>query len=91
MINIIGDGGDTSNTMDTGCMRYGGKVQTLRRILFRVTSMTLMLVEDRDRQYVWIRKLFTNESTEENEQILEFAIRFMSLTALTMSALSSRL
>ena len=53
--------------------------------------MTLMLVEDRDRQYVWIRKLFTNESTEENEQIVEFTIRFMSLTALTMSALSSRL
>ena len=40
--------------------------------------MTLMLVEERfhethpyrDRQYVWIRKRFTNGSTEENEQIV---------------------
>ena len=45
--------------------------------------MTLMLVEERfhkthpyrDRQYVWIRKL---GSTEGNEQIVEFAILFMS-------------
>ena len=48
--------------------------------------MTLMLVEERfhkthpyrDRQYVWIRKHFTNGSTEGNEQIVEFAILFMS-------------
>ena len=74
MIKNIGDGVDISNTQWTMAVwEYGGD---LRRILFRVTSMTLMLVEERfhkthpyrDRQYVWIRKLFTNGSTEENEQ-----------------------